>query len=153
VIVGYLGETDALFEETYALLKNSPISRFHVFRFSNRPNTAAYYMAQSKKKADCHVTSKSEVPRNDIEMFEPSADEKKERSARLIELSRKKYANFLSTQVGRSCKALVIAKQKNRFKLLLDNHVEGYIESKHCLPGQLLHVTIKDLKNNVLGCR
>lgn len=153
VIVGYLGETDELFEETYTLLTNSPISRFHVFRFSNRPHTAAWYIMRSKDKADCRVTSKSEVPRNDINIFEPTAEEKRKRSARLLELSKNKLEMFLSTQLGRSCEAFMIAKQKNGYKLLLDNHVEGYSEGKQCLPGQIVHVTIRAAKDGVVVCK
>jgi threonylcarbamoyladenosine tRNA methylthiotransferase MtaB len=41
VIVGFPGETDELFEATYAFLVDLPISYLHVFTYSERPNTAA----------------------------------------------------------------------------------------------------------------
>lgn len=41
VIVGYPGETDELFLETYEFLKNLDVSYFHVFTYSERPNTVA----------------------------------------------------------------------------------------------------------------
>ena len=44
VIVGFLEETDQDFDDTYNFLKDSPISKFHVFRFSPREKTAAYFM-------------------------------------------------------------------------------------------------------------
>jgi threonylcarbamoyladenosine tRNA methylthiotransferase MtaB len=44
IIVGYLGETDQEFKQTYDFLARSPISKFHVFRFSPREHTAAWYM-------------------------------------------------------------------------------------------------------------
>lgn len=67
VIVGFPGETKKEFEETYEFLKTSPISKFHVFRYSPRPGTEATKL------------------RN-----EPTAQEKRERSQKLIELGKRK---------------------------------------------------------------
>ena len=39
VIVGFPGETDELFEEAYQFMKALPVSFFHVFSYSDRPNT------------------------------------------------------------------------------------------------------------------
>lgn len=44
VIVGFPGETDEEFEETYNLIKLLPIAYLHVFRYSPRPGTVAYDM-------------------------------------------------------------------------------------------------------------
>ncbi len=41
VIVGFPGETDALFAETYAFLKESQVSGMHVFKYSPRQGTRA----------------------------------------------------------------------------------------------------------------
>lgn len=41
VIVGFPGETDQLFEETYRFLNELPVSYLHVFTYSERPNTPA----------------------------------------------------------------------------------------------------------------
>lgn len=41
VIVGFPGETDAAFQETYDFLHQLEVSYFHVFTYSERPNTAA----------------------------------------------------------------------------------------------------------------
>ncbi len=67
VIVGFPGEGEKEFEETYQFLEQSPISKFHVFRYSPRPGTAA-----SKMK------------------YEPTPQKKRERSQKLIELGKKK---------------------------------------------------------------
>jgi threonylcarbamoyladenosine tRNA methylthiotransferase MtaB len=50
IIVGFLDETDHDFQETYEFLEKSPIFKFHVFRFSKRAETAAYYMAKRLKE-------------------------------------------------------------------------------------------------------
>ena len=65
VIVGFPGETEKEFEETYEFLKKSPIDKLHVFRYSNRPGTEA-----SKLKN------------------EPTPQEKRNRSRKLIELGK-----------------------------------------------------------------
>ncbi|MFH0750091.1 MAG: MiaB/RimO family radical SAM methylthiotransferase [Candidatus Gottesmanbacteria bacterium] len=67
VIVGFPGEGEKEFKETYEFLKKSPISKFHVFRYSPRPGTAA-------------INFKNE----------PTPQEKRERSRKLIELGKRK---------------------------------------------------------------
>jgi len=67
VIVGFPGEGEREFEETYQFLKKSPITKFHVFRYSPRPGTVA-------------ATLKNE----------PTPQTKRERSQKLIELGKKK---------------------------------------------------------------
>ena len=44
VIVGFPGETDAIFLETYEFLNAMDISYLHVFSYSERPNTVAATM-------------------------------------------------------------------------------------------------------------
>jgi len=41
VVVGFPGEGDAEFEETYRFLEEAPVTFLHVFRYSARPGTAA----------------------------------------------------------------------------------------------------------------
>jgi threonylcarbamoyladenosine tRNA methylthiotransferase MtaB len=47
VIVGFPGETEADFLETYNFLRDLPISYLHVFTYSERPNTKAINMTDS----------------------------------------------------------------------------------------------------------
>jgi threonylcarbamoyladenosine tRNA methylthiotransferase MtaB len=42
VMIGFPGETDALFRETYEFIEKLPFTYLHVFPFSARPGTAAY---------------------------------------------------------------------------------------------------------------
>jgi threonylcarbamoyladenosine tRNA methylthiotransferase MtaB len=67
VIVGFPGETEKEFQETYEFLKKSPISKFHVFRYSPRLGTVAINL-----------------------LNELTYQVKKERSKKLIELSERK---------------------------------------------------------------
>jgi threonylcarbamoyladenosine tRNA methylthiotransferase MtaB len=46
VIVGFPGETEALFLETYQYLNQLPISYLHVFTYSERENTTAFKLPE-----------------------------------------------------------------------------------------------------------
>lgn len=50
IMVGFPGETDELFLETYHFIKDLPISYLHVFSYSERPNTPAASMPQQVPK-------------------------------------------------------------------------------------------------------
>jgi threonylcarbamoyladenosine tRNA methylthiotransferase MtaB len=78
VIVGFPGETDAHFMETYQFLNELDISYLHVFTYSERPNTEA-------------ATMKGKVPGN----------VKADRSKMLHILSDKKRRAFYESQLGK----------------------------------------------------
>lgn len=132
VIVGYLGETGELFNETVKTLTDSPLSRFHVFRFSNRTHTAAFYLKK--------------------QLAEPDAEEKRKRSEILLDLSRKKMLSFTKRLLGNESDALAIAPVNGGTKILLHNHVEAMIR-KNVLPGNLVHVTIVGTQKSGVVCK
>ncbi|MBI9032495.1 tRNA (N(6)-L-threonylcarbamoyladenosine(37)-C(2))-methylthiotransferase MtaB [bacterium] len=78
VIVGFPGESDSLFQETYDFLASLPITYLHVFTYSRRKGTPAFAM------------------KNQI-----NGTIKKERTNKLIDLSNiltKKYIDLILTQ-------------------------------------------------------
>src|SRR5690606_31660972 len=79
VIVGHPGETDTEFLETYHFLNELPVSYFHVFTYSERPNTSA-------------IDIKPVVPQS----------VRAERSKMLHILSEKKKRQFYDNQIGKS---------------------------------------------------
>jgi threonylcarbamoyladenosine tRNA methylthiotransferase MtaB len=48
VMVGFPGETDALFEESYRFIAQQPFTYLHLFPFSARPGTAAWTLAHER---------------------------------------------------------------------------------------------------------
>jgi threonylcarbamoyladenosine tRNA methylthiotransferase MtaB len=48
VMVGFPGETDVLFEESYQFIAQQPFTYLHLFPFSARPGTAAWTLAQER---------------------------------------------------------------------------------------------------------
>lgn len=83
VIVGFPGETDEFFMDTYKFLENMPLSYLHVFNFSERPGTPAQKMP-------------GKVPFRIRE----------ERSRSLINLSHIKHSEFCRINTGKTAEVL-----------------------------------------------
>jgi len=131
IIVGFPGEGDREFDETYRFLDESPIKKFHVFRFSLRPGTKAMYLA----KKNVLVT-----------------DEKKHiRSQALIKLSRKKMLKFQLSQIGRTSSLLFLEKKENGMNMgLLDNQTIVFVKKTNATPGEIKNIKIIDFKKDRL---
>jgi threonylcarbamoyladenosine tRNA methylthiotransferase MtaB len=85
VMVGFPGETDEEFAQTFRLIEESPLTYLHVFPYSSRPGTAA---AELDGQVPPHVAS-----------F---------RSKALRQLIARKHASFLESMIGRKLDALVL---------------------------------------------
>ncbi len=104
VIVGFPGETDGLFLETYQLLSELDISYLHVFTYSERPNTEA-------------VEMQGVVP--------PKV--RKKRSKMLRGLSVKKRRAFYESQLGATRKVLFEGENKKGY---IHGFTENYVKVK-----------------------
>ncbi|MCH7964474.1 MAG: tRNA (N(6)-L-threonylcarbamoyladenosine(37)-C(2))-methylthiotransferase MtaB [Bacteroidetes bacterium] len=96
VIVGFPGETENHFIETYNFLRDLPISYLHVFTYSERPDTKAI-----------NLTGKVEIT------------EKKRRNKILRTLSEKKKHQFYKQMLGRDLDVLFEDE-------LIDNKMKGF---------------------------
>ena len=102
VIVGFPGETDADFQETFNFLHQLDISYLHVFTYSERTNTLAADM-------------KPVVPvglRND-------------RNKLLRKLSYQKMQYFTNAHIGQTRKVLFETKNKNG---MMEGYTDNYIK-------------------------
>jgi len=99
VIVGFPGETDELFLETYHFLNTLDISYLHVFTYSERDNTEAVMM-------------EGVVPKN----------VRAKRSKMLRGLSVKKRRAFYETQIGTS--HIVLFESENK-----EGYIHGFTEN------------------------
>ncbi len=99
IIVGFPGETEGDFSQTYRFLEQSPLTYFHVFSYSPRPGTAAASWQQVNGKV------------------------KKERARLLRDLSSRKNTNFRRLFVGKECEAIVIKKEKARTEVFASNNL------------------------------
>ena len=104
VIVGYPGETDELFLETYHFLNELDISYLHVFTYSERPNTEA-------------VEMKGVVPK----------EVRHKRSKMLRGLSVKKRRAFYESQLKKEKTVLFESEHKNAYMF---GFTENYVKVK-----------------------
>lgn len=128
VIVGFPGETDAHFLETYAFLNDLPVSYLHVFTYSERPNTPAFEMENAVDKGIRHKRSKM-----------------------LRGLSAKKRRAFYESQLGKTKTVLFEGENKNGF---IQGYTENYVKVKapwHPALVNTLHpVTLRAIDNDGL---
>ena len=104
VIVGFPGETDEHFIETYKFLSNLDISYLHVFTYSERDNTIA-------------IDLSGEVP----------ANVRKKRSKMLRGLSAKKRRAFYESQLGTERTVLFESENKEGY---IHGFTENYVKVK-----------------------
>lgn len=104
VMVGFPGETDEYFLDTYNFLNELDVSYLHVFTYSERPNTLAAEM-------DGVVPMKV----------------RKKRSKMLRGLSAKKRRAFYESQLGNTLKVLFESENKNGY---IEGYTENYVRVK-----------------------
>jgi threonylcarbamoyladenosine tRNA methylthiotransferase MtaB len=104
VIVGFPGETDELFLETYNYLNELDISYLHVFTYSERPNTEA-------------VSMNGIVPKK----------VRSKRSKMLRGLSVKKRRAFYESQLGNTSNVLFESENKEGY---INGFTENYVKVK-----------------------
>jgi len=119
VIVGFPGETDALFLETYNYLNELDISYLHVFTYSERPNTEAVEM---DGVVPLKVRSK--------------------RSKMLRGLSVKKRRAFYESQLGNKLTVLFESENKEGF---IHGFTENYVKVKAPWNPELVN-TLQEIK-------
>jgi len=123
VIVGYPGETDEHFKETYQFLTDLDVSYLHVFPYSERPNTTAYKL-------------KGVVPHK----------LRTERVKMLRILSEKKRAHFYRSQQGKTKAVLFEAEKKDGFMYgFTDNYIKVKAAYDPLLVDEIAWVTLSKL--------
>ena len=109
VIVGFPGETEEEFEETYNFIKKVNFSELHVFPFSAREGTKAYSMPDQVKP-----------------------EVKAERVKKLIALSEQLHKNYLNKFKGQELE--VILEERNKTTGLLSGFTSNYLKLEADLP-------------------
>lgn len=115
VIVGFPGETDEHFLETYHYLNELPISYLHVFTYSERPNTEAIDLPDA-------------VPMKI----------RNKRSKMLRGLSVKKRRAFYESQIGKELTVLLEGENKNG---LMYGFTENYVKVQTVYDPLLVNTT------------
>jgi len=122
VIVGFPGESDVFFNETYNFLNNIPISYFHIFSYSERPNTPA---AAFDKIINPQIKAK--------------------RSKKLHELGIQKRYRFYETFVGKTVPVLFeSAHPGGTLSGLTGEYIRVDVKSDADMTNTIVDVTIKE---------
>jgi threonylcarbamoyladenosine tRNA methylthiotransferase MtaB len=126
VIVGFPGETDSDFDETYAFLKDLSLSYLHVFTFSERPGTAAENFSGKVCSRD-----------------------RENRSRKLISLSDQKKHEFLELNSGKFENVLF---EKTRNNGMISGFTGNYIRVEYQwmskLAGQIRKVRLTNISDS-----
>lgn len=130
VIVGYPGETEDNFADTYELLKELPMTYFHVFPFSRRDGTLA-----------------AEYEDMDFEI-------KKKRVSILRDLSKKKKDEFYRKNIGNTVEVLFEHTKDKHGNMIgfSNNYIRVVHEFDENLVNKLIKVKITDVESEVAKC-
>lgn len=109
VMVGFPGETDALFEESRSFIERLPFTYLHVFTYSSRPGTPSAAMPD---QVPVHIA--------------------RERNSVLRELSAEKNLAFRKSFIGRTLEAITLQAGSNDWtEALSDNFLKIRIAGQH----------------------
>jgi threonylcarbamoyladenosine tRNA methylthiotransferase MtaB len=126
VIVGFPGETEEDFLETYRFINEMDISYLHVFTYSERPNTIAI----------------------DLEGVVP-AEQRKERSKMLRSLSEKKRRYFYEQFVGQEMEVLFENDVENgKIHGFTDNYIRVAVNYETDLVNKLMKVRLAGVRSD-----
>lgn len=135
ILIGFPGETEKAFENTYSLVEKLPITYLHVFPFSSRPGTPASKYPQK-------------VPQKTT----------KARCEKMRRLGNEKKHAFYKRFMGKTIEVLIEGKRDKSTGLLkgiTSNYIPVHIVGKDDLFNTLVQVNIEKIKKNntVFGVR
>jgi len=124
VIVGFPGESEENFENTFRFLQESPLTYFHVFPYSSRPGTVASLWSQIDEKI------------------------KKKRVSHLRRLSKQKNFEFRLKFLGKELEGIVIKKEDDRAEVLTSNYFKVVVPCCPSLEKEEVKVKIQKVTLN-----
>ncbi len=126
VIVGFPNESDEDFNETIQTIKEAGFNMLHVFPFSRRENTKAFYM------------------KNQI-----SPEVKSERSHILLDLSKRLWDEYLDKFNNQEVEVLIeeYDEKEGLYKGHTTNYLEVKVKSDHNIVGKYIKTIYKKLDN------
>ncbi len=126
VIVGFPGETEQDFDETYQFLNQLDASFYHVFSYSERPNTKS-------------AGFENKVPRNIIS----------QRSKKLQTLANEKQRAFYKKHIGDYAQVLFEQYKKNNLMFgFTGNYIKVETEYDKSLVGQIKTVKLQEISES-----
>jgi len=127
VILGYPGETEEQFMETYNFIKESPLTHLHVFPYAKRKNTTA-------AKADNHI-------QNDV---------KKRRVKEIIALGEEKVLDFSRKLIGKTSEVLFEREKDGQYEGYTSHYIKVKVKSDKDLSNTIQKVKLTSMEGNKL---
>ena len=115
IIVGFPGESEEEFENTYAFLKEIKFYKMHIFKYSPRKGTKAAVMP------------------NQID-----GNKKEERSRRLIEMSNKNEKSYNEQYVGKKVEVLFEEEKSGMWKGHTKNYILAHYKTDENIENQII---------------
>jgi threonylcarbamoyladenosine tRNA methylthiotransferase MtaB len=130
IMVGFPGEEEKEFKNTYHFAKKMEFSKMHIFRFSSRPGTSAAKFGKKVKEKDV-----------------------KERSRKLLGLSLEMREEFSQSFLGETLEVLVEKRRRNNYLTgLTDNYMRVVFNGPENLINKIVKVKIAEIKKGyVIG--
>jgi threonylcarbamoyladenosine tRNA methylthiotransferase MtaB len=128
ILIGFPGETEKAFENTYSLIEKLPVTYLHVFPFSSRPGTPADRYPQK-------------VPQKTI----------KARCEKMRRLGNEKKRIFYETFLEKTVEVLIESKRDKATGLLkgiTSNYVPVHVVGEDDLFNTLVQVNIEKIEKN-----
>jgi len=127
IMVGFPGESDAMFKESCQYFVDSPLAYAHIFTYSERSGTLA---ARSQDKVDARV--------------------KKERSRYLHQISEQKKKAFYQKFLGKQLRVLTEETDRGgRWLGFSDNYIKVAIPGKDLQANSLVEITVNNIENGL----
>ena len=122
IIVGFPGETEKEFQETYEFLKQIKFYKMHIFQYSPRKGTKAEQMP-------------NQIPKNIKEI----------RSKKLIELSNTNELERLKSEIGKIKDVLFEQREGEFQKGHTENYIEVIVKDNENLENKICSVKIQEI--------
>ncbi|NQV49777.1 MAG: tRNA (N(6)-L-threonylcarbamoyladenosine(37)-C(2))-methylthiotransferase MtaB [Candidatus Marinimicrobia bacterium] len=131
VIVGFPGEDEFEFEQTYSLIESLDISYLHVFTYSERPNTEAIQLPGKV-----------------------GLRERKARNKRLTDLSQRKNMAFALRQINKPQKVLFESRHNGQISGMTENYLKIHVASHEIgLENQIIDVELTAVVDSMYMAR
>jgi len=130
IMVGFPGESDAEFEQSYSFCQQAGFANIHVFPFSARPETAAAGMPEQIKDKV-----------------------KRERNQRMLELAQSSRRRFCEQFLGQTMPVLwekETSPGSSIYSGLTGNYVRVYARSEKSLRNEITLVTLAEFRNRAI---
>lgn len=127
IIVGFPGETDGEFDETFEFMSSIRLSKLHIFKYSERKGTKAESLPHK-------VDSKK----------------KDERSKILSELDYICEKEFMEKHIGREMRVLIEEEKEGIFTGYTENYIKVGVKSEKDITGQILLCSLEKIEQDMV---